>query len=37
VEGSELGKLESKIVRNPIRRSEVESLMDKSNRLLDEL
>lgn len=37
MEGPERQKLESKITRNPARRSEVESLVDESNILLDEL
>jgi hypothetical protein len=37
VEGFERRKLESKIARNPTKRSVVESLMDESNKLLDEL
>jgi len=37
IKGLEQGKLESKITRNPTRRSEVESPMDESNILLDEL
>jgi hypothetical protein len=37
VERPERGKLESKIARNPTKRSEVESFIDESNKLLDEL
>jgi Rieske Fe-S protein len=37
MEGPERGKIESKIARNPVKRSEVESLIDKSNKLLDKL
>ena len=37
MKGPELGKLKSKIARNIARKSEVESLMDESNKLLDEL
>jgi hypothetical protein len=37
VEGPERRKLKSKITRNLVRRSEVESLVDESNKLLDEL
>ena len=37
MEGPERGKLESKIARNPIKRSGVKSPVDESNKLLDEL
>jgi hypothetical protein len=37
VEGLEQGKLENKITRNPAGRREVESLVDESNILLNEL
>jgi hypothetical protein len=37
MEGLERGKLESKIAWNPTRRSEVESPMDESNILLNDL
>jgi hypothetical protein len=37
MKGSRHEKLESKIARNLIRSSEMESPMDENNRLLDEL
>jgi hypothetical protein len=37
MKGSEREKLDSKTTRNPAMRSEVESLMDESNKLLDGL
>jgi hypothetical protein len=37
MKGSEREKLDSKTTRNPAMRSEVESLMNESNKLLDGL
>jgi hypothetical protein len=37
VEGPKREKLKSKIARNPVRRSEVESPIDESNKLLNKL